>query len=84
MGQLIRAGLEVDDKARCYDTIELAIRRRRDHPHQRALKAWDKAKRRGVVVLPTGSGKSYVAEMAIAQVARSTLVVVPTIDLLNQ
>ncbi len=86
LGQLIRAGLEVDDKARCYDTIELAIRRRRDpYPHQRdALKAWDKAKRRGVVVLPTGSGKSYVAEMAIAQVARSTLVVVPTIDLLNQ
>jgi superfamily II DNA or RNA helicase len=86
LAKLIRAGFDVDDQARAYERLELGIRRRRDpFPHQRdALKAWDKARRRGVVVLPTGSGKSYVAEMAIAQVARSTLIVVPTIDLLNQ
>ncbi|MCV5349417.1 DEAD/DEAH box helicase family protein, partial [Escherichia coli] len=40
--------------------------------------------RRGIVVLPTGAGKSLVAEMAIAEANRSTLVVVPTIDLMNQ
>ena len=37
-----------------------------------------------VVILPTGAGKSLVAQLAIAQVQRSTLVVVPTIDLMNQ
>jgi superfamily II DNA or RNA helicase len=35
-------------------------------------------------VLPTGAGKSLVAQMAIERVRRSTLVVVPTIDLMNQ
>ena len=55
------------------------------HPHQReGLEAWKKSGRRGVVVLPTGSGKSYLALMAIAEVGRSTLVVAPTIDLMNQ
>ncbi len=37
-----------------------------------------------MVVLPTGSGKSYVAEMAIASAQRSALVVAPTLDLMNQ
>jgi superfamily II DNA or RNA helicase len=37
-----------------------------------------------VVILPTGAGKSLVAQMAIEQTKRSTLVVVPTIDLMNQ
>ena len=37
-----------------------------------------------MVVLPTGSGKSQVGLMAIAQVSRSALVVAPTIDLMNQ
>ena len=40
--------------------------------------------RTGLVVLPTGSGKTFVAVMAIDRRPRSTLVVVPTIDLLNQ
>ena len=38
----------------------------------------------GVIVLPTGAGKSYVGQMAIASVQRGTLVVAPTIDLMNQ
>ena len=40
--------------------------------------------RRGVVVLPTGAGKSQVAVMAIAKAQRATLVVVPTLDLVRQ
>jgi superfamily II DNA or RNA helicase len=36
------------------------------------------------VILPTGAGKSLVAQMAIELTKRSTLVVVPTIDLMNQ
>ena len=49
-----------------------------------ALEAWDTAGRRGVVILPTGAGKSYVGQKAIETVQRSTLVVAPTIDLMNQ
>lgn len=55
------------------------------HPHQRAaLAAWDAAQRRGVVVLPTGAGKSLVARLAILKVQRDTLILVPTIDLMQQ
>jgi superfamily II DNA or RNA helicase len=55
------------------------------HDYQlEALAAWDAAGRRGSIVLPTGAGKTYVALHAIAHVARSTLVVAPTIDLLHQ
>src|SRR5262249_41567937 len=49
-----------------------------------ALDAWRAHKSRGVVVLPTGAGKTFVATLAIAATKRSTVVVVPTIDLLNQ
>lgn len=54
-------------------------------PHQKeALNAWIGAGRRGVVVLPTGAGKTLVAHMAIAHVRRNTLIIVPTIDLMLQ
>lgn len=49
-----------------------------------AVSAWNAAGRRGVVSLPTGSGKSFVAELAIAETQRPTLVIAPTIDLVNQ
>ncbi len=83
---LIRSGYQVDDQARAYEEIDLDSRRRREpYPHQReALEAWRETGRRGVVVLPTGAGKSYFAELAIARTGRSTLVVAPTIDLMNQ
>ena len=38
----------------------------------------------GVSFLPTGSGKIFLAVQAIADAGVSTLVVVPTIDLMNQ
>ena len=54
-------------------------------PHQsEALVAWKKADRQGVVVLPTGSGKSYLAQLAMDSTPRSTLIVVPTLDLMHQ
>ena len=49
-----------------------------------ALKAWQKNFYSGVVVLPTGSGKSFLAMLAIQLVKRPTLIIVPTIDLLQQ
>lgn len=86
LAKLLRAGFRVRDAARGYDETGFQIRERLEpYTHQReALDAWRKGGRRGMVVLPTGSGKTYVAQMAIEDVARSTLVVVPTIDLMNQ
>ncbi len=49
-----------------------------------ALSAWEAADRRGVVELPTGSGKTVIGLAAIAACSTPTLVVVPTIDLLEQ
>jgi len=49
-----------------------------------ALTAWLQHRGRGVVVLPTGAGKTVVALMAIERLALRTLIVVPTIELLAQ
>ncbi|HEX7599170.1 MAG TPA: DEAD/DEAH box helicase family protein [Polyangia bacterium] len=74
------------DQARQYDTLAAgAVVRREPRPYQNeALAAWMAAGGRGVVVLPTGAGKTLVAHMAIDQRRRSTLVVTPTLDLVRQ
>jgi superfamily II DNA or RNA helicase len=79
-----RAALE--DQARAYEHLVLAEHAPRVlRPYQQqALAAWEASRRRGVVVLPTGAGKSYVALRAIIACGRSALVVVPTIDLVQQ
>ncbi|WP_458205332.1 DEAD/DEAH box helicase [Haladaptatus sp. NG-SE-30] len=51
---------------------------------QEALDSWDDAERRGVLELPTGSGKTVIGVKAIERCQTPTLVVVPTIDLLEQ
>lgn len=83
---LTRAGHTITDHVKDYDTLELELAHApAPFTHQAgAVKAWVEAGRRGVVILPTGSGKTYVAQMAMTHVQRSTLVIVPTIDLLNQ
>jgi superfamily II DNA or RNA helicase len=74
------------DEARNYEPISWRLRATRDpFPHQsEALAAWWQGGGRGVVVLPTGTGKTYLALMAIQQAGRPALIVTPTIDLLNQ
>ena len=86
LASLLRGGAEVHDEARSYEELDITPRYEREaYPHQReALEAWTRGGRRGVVVLPTGSGKSHVALMAMAHTGRSTLVVAPTIDLMTQ
>jgi superfamily II DNA or RNA helicase len=51
---------------------------------QEALAKWQEAGSCGVVVLPTGAGKTFVAATAIHATGLWTLAVVPTIDLLQQ
>lgn len=79
-------GMPLEDKARDYTIPELKLHTRFEiRPHQkRALEAWKNNKCRGIVEMPTGSGKSFLAVLAMASVNRSTLVVVPTIDLMLQ
>lgn len=83
---LRRQQIAYEDKARQYQPSAWPLHATRDpFPHQtEALEAWWKAGGRGVVVLPTGTGKTFLAVLAINKVARPTLVVTPTIDLLNQ
>jgi superfamily II DNA or RNA helicase len=83
---LVAAGVEYDDGARQYVELETGLRiKRAPRPYQcEAISAWTHASGRGVVVLPTGAGKSHVAVMAIDQKRRSTLVVAPTLDLVRQ
>jgi superfamily II DNA or RNA helicase len=74
------------DKARGFDELTLdAALEMEPYAHQRqALQAWLQAGRAGVVVLPTGAGKTYLAQMAMQATRRSTLIVVPTLDLMHQ
>jgi superfamily II DNA or RNA helicase len=78
--------IPASDGARAYASLHLETSIKREvFPYQReALDAWAAHRSRGVVVLPTGAGKTYVAILAILAKQRSTLVVVPTLDLLNQ
>jgi superfamily II DNA or RNA helicase len=49
-----------------------------------ALEKWQQAQNRGVLVLPTAAGKTYIALKAIELLKTQTLIVVPTLDLIDQ
>ena len=51
---------------------------------QKALDSWVKAGKKGCIVLPTGSGKTVIGVKAIEIVNSASLVIVPTIDLMDQ
>jgi superfamily II DNA or RNA helicase len=83
---LARLKVAYEDQARRYQVLETGARAHREpRPYQKeALAAWRERGGRGVVVLPTGAGKTLVAELAIDDKRRSTLVVTPTLDLVRQ
>jgi superfamily II DNA or RNA helicase len=74
------------DEARQYEPRAWTLRdARAPFPHQQeAVDLWQRHGGRGIVVLPTGTGKTFVAILAIARIGRPTLVVAPTIVLMNQ
>lgn len=79
-------GFQLDDRARGYEVISWnLIEPITPRSHQiDALRAWTAAGKLGSVELPTGAGKTILAVLAIVATGRSTLVVVPTIDLMQQ
>lgn len=84
---LIKSRIPFKDEAKDYLPLEDC--RLQQHlelrPHQQeALSNWVAAGRRGIAVLPTGSGKTILAVSAIANTCRPAIVLVPTIDLLSQ
>lgn len=86
LAALVHEGWSVRDMARAYEEVALSLVDPPDpYEHQSsAIEAWNKGGKRGVVILPTGAGKTFVAQLAIQEVSRSALILVPTIDLLNQ
>jgi superfamily II DNA or RNA helicase len=83
---LVGSKVPYEDRARRYAELSEGARVKREpRPYQaEALEAWRKARGRGVIVLPTGAGKSHVAILAIDDKRRSALVVAPTLDLVRQ
>ncbi len=76
------------DQARQYDPRGLSLQSITSLPlfdyQEQAIASWQDLDQRGIVVLPTGAGKTVVALKAISLVNRPALIVVPTLDLLNQ
>jgi superfamily II DNA or RNA helicase len=85
---LRRQKISFVDRARQYDPQGLRLQPRTEIQlydyQQRAVAAWRQEDQRGIVVLPTGAGKTVVALEAIRATSRPTLIVAPTLDLLSQ
>lgn len=86
--QLIREKIPYEDAARGWANEPTGWKlnaERTARPYQTdALNEWVKGGRRGVVVMPTGTGKTFMAFLCIEKVGRPTLVVTPKIDLMVQ
>ncbi|MFN7927202.1 MAG: DEAD/DEAH box helicase [Blastocatellia bacterium] len=82
----LRQQIPHEDQARNYHDFEFQPKLFTEpRPYQQAsIDEWKRTGRRGVIVLPTGAGKSFVAQMAIELTKRSTLIIVPTLDLMQQ
>ena len=84
--RLKQGGVPFRDEAAGFLKLELDFSREIEpYPHQtQALTAWKRAGRCGVVEVPTGGGKTLIAQLALRDTPRSALICVPTIDLLTQ
>ncbi|PSQ32210.1 DNA repair helicase [Halobacteriales archaeon SW_10_68_16] len=86
------ADLAVEDRVFDLSSLSLSSTYRLREYQQVALDAWlagegnagSGPRERGVLELPTGSGKTVIGIAAMEELGTPTLVVVPTIDLLDQ
>ncbi len=79
------SGIQIEDKALSLPPSEqikcnVSLREYQNE----ALEKWRKAGFRGVIVLPTAAGKTFIALKAIELLKVQTLIVVPTLDLVDQ
>jgi superfamily II DNA or RNA helicase len=85
---LVKHKLSYSDEARGWENKELGLQLQvKLTPHwyqQEALDWWWRTGKRGLIVLPTGTGKTFTAALCVQKTNRPTLVVVPTLDLLRQ
>jgi superfamily II DNA or RNA helicase len=84
---LKRAGIPLLDHAPLYQPVPLRLVAAPEHPYSHqteALNVWKRSGMRGVVVLPTGAGKTHVGALAMVTAGRPTLVLVYTRELLRQ
>lgn len=78
------AGITVEDAVLDLPTLSLSTEYDLRDYQRDALNAWHDANERGVLELPTGAGKTVIAIGAMAELGVPTLIVVPTVDLLEQ
>ncbi|MGQ4555183.1 DEAD/DEAH box helicase family protein [Halobellus sp. GM3] len=83
-GALEERGTEFEDRVLSGDRLSLSHSYELRPYQEEAIDAWRANGDRGVVELPTGAGKTVLAVDAIGALGVPTLVVVPTIDLLDQ
>ncbi|MEM6446403.1 MAG: DEAD/DEAH box helicase family protein [Cyanobacteria bacterium P01_D01_bin.123] len=86
VGTLTAEGRAFVDRAKQFSQLELTSQfTLKPYPHQQeALTAWQTSQHRGVVVLPTAAGKTYLALLAIQSADCHTAICVPTLDLMHQ
>ena len=82
----VRSKTVYEDEAKKYNNFDFVQNIHiKPRPYQsESIENWKQNGRCGTIVLPTGAGKTHVATMAIEMCGRQTLVVVPTLDLMNQ
>ena len=77
-------GVALDDRVLDASPLDVASAYELRDYQEEALDAWRANGDRGVLELPTGSGKTVIGIGAIETLGTAALVVVPTIDLLEQ
>ncbi|MBX0293665.1 DEAD/DEAH box helicase family protein [Haloarcula nitratireducens] len=77
-------GLEYTDRVLDAPALDLSTTYDLRGYQETALSAWREAGDRGCLELPTGSGKTVIGIAAMVALGTAALVVVPTIDLLEQ
>ena len=77
-------GVDFEDRVLDLPDLNLASAYQLREYQRAALDDWRGAGDRGVLELPTGSGKTVIGIKAIETLGTPTLVVVPTVDLLGQ
>jgi superfamily II DNA or RNA helicase len=90
--ECVARNIPLEDRAGAFPTVPPFTHREELDPfdfQRDAITAWEEAGRRGIIVLPTGAGKSFMSRLLVAQLAVrdsacSTLIIVPTRALLYQ